>query len=177
MKYKIVYSDRKTLAIAIKDGEVIVRAPKGYPKSKIEKAVTDKESWINKHLPASQRKADAFSSLSKDEISALKMSAERYFNEECARYASIMSAHYDKITITSRKKVYGTCTSKRELTFSYILMLFPKAAREYVVVHELAHLWEMNHSKRFYDIVARYMPDYKKRNELLKKGAILPEFQ
>jgi predicted metal-dependent hydrolase len=55
-------------------------------------------------------------------------------------------------------------------------MLFPEAAREYVVVHELAHLFEMNHSRRFYDIVARYMPDYKERNKLLKFGALLPEY-
>jgi predicted metal-dependent hydrolase len=49
-------------------------------------------------------------------------------------------------------------------------MLYPEAAREYVVVHELAHLCEMNHSARFYAIIERYMPDYKERKKLLKQN-------
>ena len=175
MDYRIIYSSRKTLAHAIKDGEVIVRAPYKYPKSKIEKAVKEREGWINKHLPASIRKTEAQNALTTADIKRLKAEALSYFSEKCEHFARIMGAKYNSITVTGRK-TYGSCTSKRDLFFSYKLMLFPEAAREYVVVHELAHLFEMNHSRRFYDIVARYMPDYKERNKLLKFGALLPEY-
>jgi predicted metal-dependent hydrolase len=54
------------------------------------------------------------------------------------------------------------------ISFSYRLMLYPEPAREYVIVHELAHLLEMNHSKRFYKIIESVLPDYKWRKSLLK---------
>ena len=175
LDYKVIYSARRTLAIAIKDGEVIVRAPYKYPKYKIAKAVEERRQWINKHLPASRRKTDALSTLSEKEAESLKVEALAYFKDKCSYYAAIMGVSYSSITITKRK-AYGSCNTKRELYFSYKLMMFPEEAREYVVVHELAHLFEMNHSKRFYEVVARYMPDYKKRNDLLKSGAILSKY-
>jgi len=79
-----------------------------------------------------------------------------------------MNLKYGRITITSAKTRFGSCSSKGNISYSYKLMLYPEAAREYVVVHELAHLVEMNHSKRFYSLVERYLPDYKERRKLLK---------
>ena len=74
------------------------------------------------------------------------------------------------MTITGAKTRFGSCSSKGNISFSYRLMMYPEPAREYVVVHELAHLVEMNHSKRFYAIVERYLPDYKERKKQLKNG-------
>jgi len=79
-----------------------------------------------------------------------------------------MSLKHGRITITSAKTRFGSCSSKGNISYSYRLMLYPEAAREYVVVHELAHLLEMNHSKRFYAIIEKYLPDYKERKKLLK---------
>ena len=79
-----------------------------------------------------------------------------------------MGVKYGRITITSAKKRFGSCSSQGNISFSYRLMLYPEAAREYVVVHELAHLKVMNHSKDFYDVVASVLPDYKNRRRLLK---------
>ena len=79
-----------------------------------------------------------------------------------------MNLKPSRITITGARTRFGSCSSKDNLSFSYLLMLYPEAAREYVVVHELAHLSEMNHSKRFYAIIEKYMPDYKERKKLLK---------
>ena len=75
---------------------------------------------------------------------------------------------YNRITITSAKTRFGSCTTQKNISFSYRLMLYPELAREYVVVHELAHLIEMNHSKKFYAIIEKYLPDYKERKKLLK---------
>ena len=79
-----------------------------------------------------------------------------------------MGLKYSRITITSAETRFGSCSSKGNISYSYRLMLYPEAAREYVVVHELAHLLEMNHSKKFYAIVERYLPDYKERRRMLK---------
>ena len=81
-----------------------------------------------------------------------------------------MGLKYSRITITGAKTRFGSCSSKGNISFSYRLMLYPEAAREYVVIHELAHLLEMNHSKRFYAIIEKYIPDYKERKKLLKNG-------
>ena len=81
-----------------------------------------------------------------------------------------MNLQYGRITITSAKTRFGSCSSKGNISYSYRLMLYPEEAREYVVVHELAHLLEMNHSKRFYAVVEKYLPDYKLRRRLLKNG-------
>ena len=73
------------------------------------------------------------------------------------------------ITISSAQKRFGSCTAKNRLCFSYRLMRYPEEAIEYVVVHELAHLVHRNHGKDFYALVASVMPDYKKRDALLKQ--------
>ena len=82
-----------------------------------------------------------------------------------------MGLKHGRITITSAKTRFGSCSSKGNISYSYLLMTYPEAAREYVVVHELAHLVHMNHSAAFYSLVEQYMPDYKARRKLLKSPA------
>ena len=81
-----------------------------------------------------------------------------------------MGVSYEKVSINSAKTRFGSCSSRKTLNFSYRLALYPYEAIEYVCVHELAHLTEMNHSKKFWAIVEKYLPDYKERKKLLKRG-------
>ena len=167
MEYKIVYSKRKTVGLHIKDGELTVRAPYGVDLSFIEKLVSSKAGWIEKNIKK-QSLRKSVPDLSDDEIKRLKKEAKRYFASVCGLYAKIMNLSYNRITVTGAKTRFGSCSSKKNISFSYRLMLYPESAREYVVVHELAHLVELNHSKRFYGIIEKYMPDYKERQKLLK---------
>jgi predicted metal-dependent hydrolase len=80
-----------------------------------------------------------------------------------------MGIKYGRITITSARTRFGSCSSEGNISYSYRLMLYPEEAIDYVVVHELAHRREMNHSPRFYAIVERILPDYKERRKLLKQ--------
>ena len=169
MEYEIVYSKRKTLAITVKDMQVIVRAPLGLRRSRIAKFVKDNESWITKQLEKMALRKQAEESFSAADIKALKNEARRYFNDKVQQYSHIMGLKYGRISITSAKTRFGSCSASGNICFSYRLMTYPEAAREYVVVHELAHLLEMNHSPRVYAIVERYMPDYKERKKLLKQ--------
>ena len=169
MKYNVIYSDRKTVNISVKNGEVIIKAPKKIKKSELLKIIEKHRAWIEKAVIKEKEKREKYESLDESEIKALKKEAKKYLSEKCVYYASIMGLSYNHITITSAKTRFGSCSSSKNISFSYRLMLYPEPAREYVVVHELAHLKEMNHSKRFYAIIEKYLPDYKERKKLLKK--------
>lgn len=168
MQYKVIYSERKTVAISIENCEAVVKAPIGTDEETIRKIVLKHSQWIEKHMEQQKRKASMFKDLTEDDIKAIKKDAKRYFTAKTEYYAKIMGIDYGRITITSAQKRFGSCSSKGNISFSYRLMLYPEVAREYVIVHELAHRREMNHSKRFYDVIAKVMPDYKYRKRLLK---------
>ena len=169
MNYTIIYSSRKTVALSVKDGEVIVRAPRGFSKKRIAEFVEGHKEWIEKRLASQMRVINQLESLTTAEINRLKKDARAYFVPMAEQYAKLMGVRYSKIRITSAKRRFGSCNSNGVICFSYRLMLYPEVARDYVVVHELAHLVHMNHSPAFYALIARYMPDYKERKKLLKQ--------
>lgn len=168
MEYKVIYTDRKTVGIRVKDGTVTVRAPYGTKPDKIKSLVDKHSEWIIRAIEREKVKREKYEALTNGEIENLKRLARTYFEEKCAYYSKIMGVSYSKISITGAKGRFGSCSSRKTICFSYRLMLYPAEAREYVAVHELAHLLEMNHSKRFYQIIEKYMPDYKLRQKLLK---------
>lgn len=168
MEYELIYADRKTISASVKGGELTVRAPRTATKNFIEKFLAKHEKWIMEHLLIEQRRQESNDLLTTEEIAQMKRSAKIYLNDKVKYYSKIMGLNYSRIMITSAKTRFGSCSSKGNICFSYRLMLYPEAAREYVVVHELAHLVEMNHSKRFYAIVEKYLPDYKDRRRMLK---------
>ena len=168
MEYKLIYTARRTVGAYIKNGELTVRAPHGLSVKIIERFLEEHKTWIEKNLARSVQKKEKESALSEPEIKSLKKEARKYLTEKTEYYSKIMGLKYGRITITSAEKRFGSCSSEGNISFSFRLMLYPEAAREYVVVHELAHLREMNHSSRFYAIVAGVLPDYKSRKRLLK---------
>jgi hypothetical protein len=84
------------------------------------------------------------------------------------KIASDYGFEYNKIRITSAKTRWWSCSSKKNLNFSFYLIGAPKKVIDYVIVHELAHLSEMNHSKKFWRVVEIIMPKYKKHKKWLK---------
>ena len=168
MEYNVVYSVRKTVSISVDKSRITVKAPIGTDRETIEKILVKHTSWIQKNIEHQKKKEDLYRQLTPDEIKKIRKDARIYFAERTRYFADIMGLKYGRITITSAQKRFGSCSSKGNISYSYRLMLYPEAAREYVVVHELAHLKEMNHSKRFYDIVSGVLPDYKYRKRLLK---------
>lgn len=168
MEYKVIYSKRKTISISIENCEPVIKAPVGTDEKTLRKIVEKHSKWISSHVEYQRKKLALLKDLTAEDINKLKKDAKIYFKEKTDYYAKMMDINYGRITITSAQKRFGSCSSKGDISFSYRLMLYPEAAREYVVVHELAHRKEMNHSKRFYDIISSVMPDYKERKLLLK---------
>lgn len=170
MEYEIIRSKRKTVALQINEkGELIVRAPQRFSERKIRKIVEKHSDWIEKHTAEQLERAKNRHELSEEEIKALKEKAKQILPELTSRYAELMNVSYTGVKITSAQKRFGSCSGKNNICFSYILMQYPIEAVEYVVVHELAHTVHHNHSREFYSLIERYLPDYKQRERLLKK--------
>ena len=101
----------------------------------------------------------------------------RFYKERAKEYipplveclAKAYGESYRKIGITSAHTRWGSCSSKKNLNFSYRLMMLPPKAIEYVVIHELSHLRHMNHSKAFWDLVCSRMPEYKEIERILRE--------
>ena len=168
MEYRVVYSKRKSISIHIEKCDIVVKAPLNTEIKVIEDLLLKHREWIVKHIELAKKKSALFEGITEDDIIRLKREARIYFKDKTEHFSRIMGLKYGRITITSAQKRFGSCSSQGNISYSYRLMLYPEAAREYVVVHELAHLKQMNHSKRFYDIIASVLPDYKNRKRLLK---------
>ena len=169
MEYKVIYSDRRTVSLSIKNEQLIVRAPYGVSADKIESIVISHTKWIDKNINRQREKREKYGNLSEEDIKFLRKNAKQILPIKVSYYAKIMGLKYGRITITGAKTRFGSCSAKGNLSFSYHLMLYPESAIDYVVVHELAHLKEMNHSSKFYKIIESVLPDYKERIKLLKK--------
>ncbi|MBR5742107.1 MAG: M48 family metallopeptidase [Firmicutes bacterium] len=166
--YRLIRSNRRTLAIEVRpDGDVIVRAPFIMPRFVVESFVAQREAWIRKSL-AKYAERPSEPELTKEETERLRKLAKAYIPPRIEYYANLMGVRPTAVRYTSAKTRWGSCSPKNSLAFSVRLMRKPPEAIDYVVVHELAHIREHNHSKRFWAIVAKYMPDWRERRKLLK---------
>ncbi len=182
IEIEIIKSNRKTIAIEVRqDLRVIVRAPKRASNREIMKFVEQKQDWIAKHLAYMQiryeetRRAKE-KQFTDDDIRKMKDEAKRVIPDRVKYYAGIMGVTFGKITIKNQKTRWGSCSSKGNLDFNCLLMMTPDKVRDYVVIHELCHLKQMNHSKMFWAEVEKVMPDYKVyRQWLSQNGNMLIE--
>lgn len=177
MEYEVIRSNRKTMRIEINRGKLIVRVPMGATEKEI-KALLDKyKGWIETHLAKAeerQREIGDVKPLTMDEIRALADKALAYIPGRVRYYAPLIGVTYGRITIRNQRSRWGSCSSKGNLNFNCLLMLAPPEVIDSVVVHELCHRKEMNHSERFYAEVLRVFPEYWKHHQWLKdNGEIL----
>ena len=168
----IIRSRRRTLGLEVKgDGTVNARVPMSAPREIVERFFEEHKEWIlkkryewgmnkavdsSKILPAVGRKEG-------------KQKIKKLIEERVAYYARIMGVTYQRISMRNQKTRWGSCSSQGNLNFNNRLLFVPEELVDYVVVHELAHRKEMNHSKAFWDVVEKYMPDYKERRAKLRE--------
>ncbi|MGN1349109.1 MAG: M48 family metallopeptidase [Acutalibacteraceae bacterium] len=171
MNYELIRSNRKTVSIEIKNGRIIVRAPVRMKEKEIELILNENKSRIEKSLIKSvetEKAAQSEGMLSKEELCSLTLEAKKIIPERAAYYAEIVGVSYGKITIRTQRTRWGSCSSKGNLNFNCLLMLTPTQVIDSVIVHELCHLKEMNHSKRFYAEVYKAYPEYDRWHKWLK---------
>lgn len=169
MEYEVRYGKRKSISISVKkDGRVVVNAPRSSTVEYIDSVLKKHASWIDSARARVLKRAEQYAAITQDEIFSLRKKAREVLIPLTEHYAKIMGLKYGRITITGAKTRYGSCSSKGNISYSYYLMNKDFECLEYVVVHELSHLVYMNHSKEFYRLIERYLPDYRERRKKLK---------
>ena len=174
MEYQLIRSKRKTLAVQIKpDGSVIVRATLRLPQRDIDRFLREKSAWIESHRAKILRerqkeKTNPIPSLTDEQLRRLKRRAAVAIPERLEYFAPLVGVDYGRVTIRSQKTRWGSCSAKGDLNFNCLLLLMPPSVLDYVVVHELCHRKQMNHSPRFWAEVERVIPDYKAAQKWLK---------
>ena len=167
--YQIIKSDRKTIAIQIKpDGQVVVRCPKRMRIEDARRFAESKADWIEKHL--ARRPPQDVAKYTPKEIEQLREQARRLVTERVRHYAPIIGVTYGQIAIRTQHTRWGSCSSKGNLNFNCLLALVPPEVLDYVVVHELCHRKEMNHSDQFWKEVERVIPYYKSCKKWLREN-------
>ena len=168
MEYELIRSRRKSLCAEIKGNKLIIRAPLRAANEDISRFLSKNRKWIETHLAKAQAREQAKGSchqLTTDELRALADKAREVIPARAAHYAPLIGVTYGRITIRNQRTRWGSCSSKGNLNFNCLLVLAPPGVLDSVVVHELCHRKEMNHSEKFYAEVLRVFPDYWKWNQ------------
>lgn len=169
-KYIIKKSRRaKRMRLAVYcDGSVVVTTPFGINQTIIEKFIADKKQWltdkINFFKSVDSKSIRTFSQddylKHKDEALQIVLNRIKAFNKKVV-------FSYNAINIKNHKTRWGSCSKNRNLNFNYKIVFLPKKQQDYIIVHELCHLKEFNHSRKFWSMVEKIMPDYLEiKNEL-----------
>ena len=174
---RLIRARRKTLSIRItQEGNLEIRAPLGMPKGEIEAFLKEKAQWIETHRAKvlAEYAQGQEAPLGEEEILTLAEQMRQRLPEKLNRHAASMGVTFGRVTIRCQQTRWGSCSSRGNLNFNCLLMLAPPEVLDYVVVHELAHRKQMNHSALFWQEVERECPDYKKSLRWLKdKGGAL----
>lgn len=162
--YKLVRTKVKNLYIYIKDGKVTVKIPYVLSKKRQEEFVNKKANWISKKLEEEKRKENKKEEkIEEKDIIKLQELVRKYVE----KYSKILKVYPNKVRIKNIKYAWGSCSVNKNITINSKLAIKNEAIVEYVVLHEMCHLLEMNHSKKFWKLVEENIKDYKKlRKEL-----------
>lgn len=151
------------------DKTVTVTAPSRVSELFIDRFVAEKSDWIISKissLPPVRSKKD-----SRKEYLENKEKARSLIKERISVLNKAYGFAFNNISIRDQKTCWGSCSKKGNLNFNYKLVFLPERMRDYVIVHELCHLLELNHSRRFWELVSKTFPDYMEiRRGLRRKG-------
>ena len=173
--YELIRSNRKTIAIRITPaGQVKVRCPARMSRAEADRFVKSKEPWIRSHLEKLEAR-EILPPFSEEALEALVRQAREIIPKRVAYYAPLVGVTAGRITIRRQHSRWGSCSARGNLNFNCLLVLTPPEVLDYVVVHELCHRKEMNHSARFWAEVERVLPGWKNQRDWLKEqgGALI----
>lgn len=158
--YKVTYSNRRSIGIYVhQDSSVEVRVPKRTSLRVIRELVDKKKKWIEKSKEKMSK--NPVHEFSDEEIQRLINKGDNILIDKIDYYSKIMRVNPSSVKIGKAKSYWGCCTSKNNIIFSYRLFNLEEEMINYVIVHELAHIKEHNHSSAFWKEVESVIPDYK----------------
>jgi len=157
--------------IVYPDSSVVVTAPRFFGLQSIERFVMKHSEWVNRKV-AETSKHNVIRVARKD-IAMLKERSLAYARARCANFAAAYGLKFRKISIRAQKSRWGSCSRSGNLSFNYKIAVLPTHTADYIIVHELCHLREMNHSKKFWDLVAQEIPNHRQIRKELRNIAIV----
>ena len=151
-------------------GRITVSAPHYTSESVIKSFLLKHADWLHKKIAYFSRFPEKIISLAQEEKLFIlhKVRARTIAEAKVARWNGHFKFTFGKISIRNSRSRWGSCSSRGTLTFNYKIALLPEHLADYLVVHELCHLKERNHSKSFWSLVARVVPDYALRRKELR---------
>ena len=161
------------MAIQVKtDGRILLRLPHGVPVSVAMEFVSRHETWIARQYIRLQSRMENQREYGEDEKKDHIKMFRPVLIRRVAFFAARMGVTYGRISIRDQKTRWGSCSAAGNLNFNWRLALLSEALLDYVIVHELAHRLEMNHSSRFWAQVEKILPDYAERRKRLREFAL-----
>lgn len=174
-EHTVLRSDRRSFAVEVRaDGCIVLRVPRRASRLEIEAFAAGHKDWIVTHVRAAEEKRRGLGQeqerLTEEEMKQLHDAAKLLLPERVRVFAPAVGVDYGRITIRAQRSKWGSCSGTGNLNFNCLLLLMPPEVIDYVVVHELCHRLEMNHSQAFWAQVKRVLPEYEKPKRWLKEN-------
>lgn len=160
---------RMRLAI-YNDGSLVVTKPYGLPNIFVNFFLRNKANWVLSKIEYFKRfKRVVVVRNKREHYLEHKEEARRFIKDKVKELNQYYKFNYHRISVRNQATRWGSCSKKGNLNFNYKLLFLSKQVAQYVIVHEICHLKEMNHSARFWDLVAQTVPSFKEMRRELKK--------
>ncbi len=170
---QIIYKKNKrskNIRITIQsDQKVLVSYPFFVSQKIAQEFVLKKKEWIEKTAGKIKKKGSLLKEGSRRDYLLGKEKARRLVYEKIKYFNRFYDFEYKRIAIRDVKTRWGSCSQKGNLNFSYRIIHLPENLVDYLIVHELCHLGELNHSKKFWDLVGKTIPNYKILSRKLRR--------
>ncbi len=171
-RYKL---SKRLKLIVQSDATIVVSAPILFSEKRAEKFMHEKSNWLLARIKFFEQQNDKKEiKTSRADYLKQKEKVRKIILEKLKKFNEHYNFEYKRVSIRNQKTRWGSCSQQGNLNFNYRLIYLSDKLFDYVIVHELCHLKEMNHSLRFWRLVAKTVPDYKAiRRELKKEGLVL----
>lgn len=152
------------------DARVVVTAPRGFSFAAINRFLAKHAHWIERAL--ARTKGNTVVRVRRSDIARLKHIAASKTVAQCQHFGKLYEVEFKRVVIRAQKSRWGSCSANGTLRFNYKIAALPEHIARYIVVHELCHLREMNHSKKFWELVARTVPDHRSIRKELRNTVV-----
>ena len=160
---------RRVRITVYRDGRLVVTMPHFLNEQIAERFVKEKADWIYARQEYFRRFPQYSFAPHGARVSTHTHAARDLVQDRLAYFNRLYNFKYERVTIKNHTAQWGSCSKKRNLNFNYRILFLPEVIRDYIIVHELCHLQELNHSRKFWDLVKKAIPTYIQIKKELRK--------
>jgi len=167
-------SKRMSLTL-LDDGRLVVTIPRRGTNRGAERFIRERSTWIQKYINVNHALSYKERQHTYDrEYKARRREVLEFVERKVSHFNTKYRFSYNKVYVKNHRAQWGSCTGKKNLNFNYRLIHLPEDLQNYLIVHELCHLREFNHSQRFWKLISLTFPNYKSLKRRLKEASIFP---